>query len=119
MNPQRLIPNPISFKLQNILSNYSVFEEDKFLEVEVGKGFLPLAGVEIRDKAGPQDNCPQNLARAHKMLRAWAQMALEIVGSFQYLMYKRYKKNLAVKKLRALNFSISGAQVAPGIFGIF
>ena len=61
---------------------------------------------------------PQNLVRAHKMLRPRAQMALENVGSFLYLMYKRYKKirkrNLALKKkkkkkMRALYLLIPGA----------
>ena len=47
-----------------------------------------------RNKAGPQTNCPENLAKTHRMLRPKAQMApenpLENVGSLQYLMYKRF-----------------------------
>ena len=53
-------------------------------------------------KEGPQANCPQNLASAHRMLRPRAQMALENnFDSFQYLMYKIYQKkpNLALKKI--------------------
>ena len=46
-----------------------------------------LLGVEIIA------NCPQNLVRAHKMLRLRAEMALENVSLFQYLMYKMYEKN--------------------------
>ena len=36
---------------------------------------------------GSWANCPPNLVRAHRMLKPRAQMALEKVGSFQYLMY--------------------------------
>ena len=47
-------------------------------------------------------------------------MALENVGSFQYLMYKRHqeKLNLALK-LRALNFLIMGTQMALEMFVYF
>ena len=37
------------------------------------------------NKAGSRASCPQNLVRAHKMLRPRAQMAPENVGLFQYL----------------------------------
>ena len=70
------------------------------------------------------------------MLRPRAQMALENVGSFQYLMYKKIldTQNLGLKKkkkkktrtktknktkqkkkMRALNFLIPGAEMALGI----
>ena len=44
----------------------------------------------VLTEMGPQGNCPQNLVRAHKMLRTRAKMALENVGIFQHLMCKRY-----------------------------
>ena len=54
------------------------------------------------------------------MLRLRAQMALENVGSFQYLMYKRYiyikKKSSPEKNLRALNFLIPGERMNLEIY---
>ena len=64
-----------------------------------------------QNMAGPWANCSHNLVRAHKMLTPRVQMALENVGSYQYLMYKRYWKNQTgpESNLRALNFSIPRA----------
>ena len=39
-----------------------------------------------QDMAGPKANCPQNLLRAHKMLRPRTNMALENVDLFQHMM---------------------------------
>ena len=61
---------------------YLLEEKEKIVKVRVKK-----------KKAGPRVSCPQNLVRAHKMLSPTTQMALENVSSFQYLIYKRYKKN--------------------------
>ena len=61
-------------------------------------------------------NCPQNFVRAHKIVRPRAQMALENVGSFQYLIYKT---NLALKnKMRAIILN-TRIQMALEIFGLF
>ena len=48
-------------------------------------------------------------------------MARENVGSFHYLMYKRYQKkvNLALKKIEGPQFLIPGAQLALESFGLF
>ena len=48
-----------------------------------------------QNTAGSRANCSQNLT--HRMLRTEAQMALENIGSFQYLILE--KSNLALKKV--------------------
>ena len=65
-------------------------------------------------------NCPQKFrARAYEMLRPRVQMAIENVGSFQCLMYKSQNQIWPWKKLKPLNFSISGAQVALDFLAYF
>ena len=60
-----------------------------FLCFAQGRGTSILKGQgRDQNKADPRGTCPQNLVRAHKMLRPRAQMALENVDSFQYLMCK-------------------------------
>ena len=60
------------------------------------------------------------------MLRPRAQMALENVGSFQYLMYKDIRKTKSSpekkqkqKQFRALNRLIPGVQMALDTFSLF
>ena len=46
-------------------------------------------------------------------------MALENVGSFQYLLYKNIRKKIEKKKIQGCQFLIPGAQMALEIFGLF
>ena len=60
------------------------------VKIHIWKWARPAFQCRDQNKAGPWTNCTQNLARAHKL---FTQMALEIFGSFQNLMYNRYRKN--------------------------
>ena len=75
-------PDSIKGKLASPVAQMLHFANSSF---HFGFG---ISASRVRNKASPRVNCPQNLARAYKMLRSRAKMALENVDSFQYLMYK-------------------------------
>ena len=62
-----------------------------------------------QSKAGPQASCPQNLVRAHQMLRPRAQMALKVFWSSgrPQLCFSRFWPSENVARIRRVYFAYS------------
>ena len=86
---------------------------DSFFRTFPTKPVKPVVRLWLRRGLGPQNV----VRRAHKRLRP----TLENVGSFQYLMYKRYEENKIWpwKKFTAHSLLIPGVHITLEIFGFF
>ena len=92
------------------------FHTSQVMNIAISPTILPRA-ARSQNKVSCRANSPQNLVRAHKMLRSRAQMALEILDSFQNQIYKRYQKSkICPWKLFEGPHIFAGVQIATWIF---